>query len=93
MTPPKVTLVRWLDACQREAADSPEAIPELAELQHVGFVLAETDDILLIGMEIGAADVHPGRYRFNIPKNSILERRDVEIETAFKTRKRRGKTK
>jgi len=63
----------------------------LAELCEIGFVLAETDDILLIGMEIGAADVHPGRYRFNIPKAAILERRDMDTDKAFPAKK--GRTK
>ncbi len=88
MTPPKVTLIRWRDACQKEAIDSPpEAVPELAELLTTGFLIAENEEAVLIGMEIGAQDVHPGRYRFTIPKNAILERRDIDIEKFPKRRK------
>lgn len=77
-----VCYIRWKDACAKEAADAPEAIPELAELCEVGFLLAETDDAVLIGME-QSSDSHPGRWRLNIPKVNILERRDVPLMKAF----------
>lgn len=79
-----LTAIRWRDACQREAVDSPAPTPELAELVTVGFLIAETDDIVLVGMEWGAEDVHPGRYRFNIPKANIVERWNAPFAQAFK---------
>ena len=86
-----LTCVRWLDAQSHEAADAPEAKPELAELCEVGFVLAETDEVLLIGME-HSVDAHPGRWRLHIPKNAIVERRDVTIAQAFRKPRKRKPT-
>ena len=87
-----VTLVRWKDACSVEAADlTPRpAVPELSELSEVGFLLAENDEALLIGMESQADDTHPGRWRLNIPKSSIIERRDMSLEKAFPARRKRN---
>ncbi len=89
-----ISYIRWRDACSVEAADAPRpAVPELSELCEVGFLLAENDDAVLIGMEHQADDTHPGRWRLNVPKVSILERRDVPIERAFplgRKRKPRG---
>lgn len=88
---PTLTFIRWLDAQSHEAADSPEAKPELAELCEVGFLLAETEDVVLIGME-QSGDAHPGRWRLHIPRNAIVERRDVPLSRAFrKPRKRQPK--
>jgi hypothetical protein len=86
-----VTYVRWKDACSVEAADSTPraAVPELSELCEVGFLLAESDEALLIGMESQADDTRPGRWRLNIPKSGIIERRDVDLERAFPVRSRR----
>ena len=80
-----LTLIRWRDACQREAIDSPQpAMPELAELWTSGFLIAENTEGVLVGMEMGADDVHPGRYRFTIPKANIVERHDVSAAQAFR---------
>jgi hypothetical protein len=86
-----VTFVRWKDACSVEAAELTirPAVAELSELCEVGFLLAENDEALLIGMESQAEDTHPGRWRLNIPKSSIIERRDTELEKAFPARRRR----
>jgi hypothetical protein len=80
-----VTFVRWKDACQVEASDftSRPATPEVSELCEVGFLLAENEAALLIGMEQQADDTHPGRWRLNIPKAGIIERRDMEVDKAF----------
>jgi hypothetical protein len=85
-----VTYIRWRDACSVEAADGPRAaVPELSELCEVGFLLAENDDAVLIAMEHQADDTHPGRWRLNIPKVSIIERRDMAVEKAFPVKRRR----
>ena len=87
-----LTFLRWRDACAVEAADTPRpATPELSELCEVGFLLAENDEAVLIGMEHQADDTRPGRWRLNVPKVSIIERRDMELEKAFPVRRRRGK--
>lgn len=80
---PIVTFIRWFDACQKEAADAGEAIPEVTELVEVGFLLAETDEAVLIGMEQESEGAQPGRWRLNIPKVNIRERRDVPLAKAF----------
>lgn len=88
---PTLTWIRWLDAQSHEAADDPEAKPELAELCEVGFLLAETDTVVLIGME-QSENAAPGRWRLHIPKTAIVERRDVTVERAFrKPRQRKPK--
>jgi hypothetical protein len=81
----KITYIRWRDACSVEAtaAGVVPAKPELSELTSIGFLLAENDEAVLLGMELQDAETHPGRWRFNIPKSSIVERRDADVETAF----------
>jgi hypothetical protein len=84
-----VTYIRWRDALAHEAAsmETTPATPELAELQEVGFLLAETEDIILIGME-QSGNVRPGRWRLNIPKSAIIERRDVSLDQIRKAKKK-----
>jgi hypothetical protein len=52
--------------------------------------LAEDEHAVLVGMELQADDTVPGRYRFNIPKVAIIERRDANVEKAFVKRRGRG---
>jgi hypothetical protein len=82
--------LRWRDACAVEASDATPRppTPELAELCEVGFLLGETDDVVLIGMEISGEDTHPGRWRLNVPKNSIIERRDYQVGRGFALRRK-----
>ena len=85
-----VTFIRWHDACSVEAADvGRAAIPELSELCEVGFLLAEDEQAVLIGMEHQVDDTRPGRWRLNIPTASIIERRDMELDKAFPVRRRK----
>lgn len=90
-----VTYIRWQDACAKEAADAPEPVPELTELVEVGFLLGETDEAVLIGMEMEPdGSQHAGRWRLNIPKVNIKERKDVTVGKAFGvTRRKRPDTK
>jgi hypothetical protein len=76
-----VSFVRWKDACSVEAnsADPIAPVPQLSELCEIGFLLAENDEALLIGMEYQEDDTEPGRWRFNIPKVGIVERHDFDI--------------
>lgn len=78
-----ITMIRWRDACYLDAANGSPAKAELSELCEVGFLLHETDDAVLIGMETQMDDTHPGRWRVNIPKASIIERRDADCDSAF----------
>ncbi len=86
-----ITYIRWRDACSVEAdVPATEAVPALAELCEVGFLLAEDDEAVLIGMECAADDTAPGRWRLNIPKSGIVERHDMPV-SSIKRRKRAGK--
>ena len=89
-----VTFIRWKDAVAEEAKDGGEACAKLAELTEIGFLLHETDEAVVIGMEgPQRGEIEPGRWRLHIPKVSIVERRDVTVDRAFpvkKTRKVKG---
>jgi len=75
-----LTWIRWKDALTVEGDHHPPTA-ELAILEEVGFLLDENDEAVLIGME--SENDTPGRFRINIPKNQILERRDNEWQKAF----------
>jgi hypothetical protein len=85
-----LTIIRWRDACAVEANDiEPRAAkPELSELITTGFLLAEDEHAVLVGMELQADDTRPGRWRFNVPKVGIIERRDIEIGRGFCVRRK-----
>lgn len=80
-----ITYIKWKDALSHEAAGMEPgiAIPELAILNEVGFLLAENEDVVCIGMEMNEGQVMPGRWRLNIPKYAIIERRDVNFTKMF----------
>lgn len=82
--------LRWRDACAVEAndLDPRAAVPELAELCEVGFLLAEDAETVLIGMELSHGPIQAGRWRLNVPKASIVERRDYEIGRSFALRRK-----
>lgn len=83
-----LTYIRWKDACYRDAAEHPEAQAELAELCEVGILLHENEEAVLIGMEFSAdTSMAPGRWRLNIPKVNIIERKDVPFDTVFGVKK------
>jgi hypothetical protein len=86
-----VTLIRWRDACQDEAAapDTPLAsASRLVELLEVGFLIGEDDESVSIAMEC-EPDGSLGRWRLHIPKVNIIERRDVELKKAFPLKRHR----
>ena len=85
-----ITYVRWRDAVSEDATASSKAVAALVELCEVGFLLAETDEVVTIGMEHHCdGEVSPGRWRLHVPKVSIVERRDVEFEKAFPIRRKK----
>lgn len=89
----KVAYVRWRDACVQHAdyEDHLKPVePGLSELAEVGFLLAENDEAIVLGMEqVMDEETAPGRFRLHIPKGQIVEMRTAEIESAFKTRRRK----
>jgi len=88
----KLAYIRWKDAVSEEAS---AAVPHparagLVELQEVGFLLDETDEAVVIGMELNEDDsVQPGRWRLHIPKVSIQEMRVIDLEKAFPKRRKK----
>ena len=68
-----------------EADHGPPTV-ELALLESVGYLLAENEEGVLIGME-KAGDV-VGRYRMNIPRGQIVSMKTVELEKAFNRKAR-----
>lgn len=65
---------------------------ELAVLHEVGWLLAETDEVVCIGMELQEGETHPGRWRLTVAKKAIVERHDASFAQAFrKPRKRKAK--
>lgn len=90
--PVKLAYIRWKDAVSEEAsaAGSNPANAALVELHEIGFLLGESDEAVVIGMEFHQdTDVQPGRWRLHIPRVSIQEMRVVELEKAFPVRRRR----
>ena len=77
--------IRWRDALAVEGDHLPPTAA-LAELEEVGFLLAESEDAVLIGME--AEGPTPGRWRLNVPKAMILHMKVVEVERAFNRKAR-----
>lgn len=76
-----ITYIKWHDALADEQGTS--TVPELAVLCEVGFLLGETDKVVQIGMEWTDGRVQTGRWRLNIPKANIIERKDTTIRKAF----------
>lgn len=78
MPPPSLAfpmvLVVWRDACSESADDAPgDVVSGLVELREVGFLLAESEESITIGMEL-SEEAHPGRWRLHIPKAGIVSR-------------------
>jgi hypothetical protein len=60
------------------------------ELHEVGFLLGESGEAVVIGMEFNQdTDVQPGRWRLHIPRVSIQEMRVVDLEKAFPVKRRK----
>ena len=75
----RILYVRWRDACT-EDGETPYGTPTLAEMHEVGFFLGENEEALTIGMEMpGDATTHTGRWRLHIPKNNIIEVRELTV--------------
>jgi len=86
----KMTLIRWHDACSVEALGaSTPARAGLSDLTEVGFILDETEDAVLIGMELSNDDTDAGRWRLNIPKGQIKHRDDFEVGSDLSLKRKR----
>lgn len=92
----KIAYVSWLDATTEEANHTPSdpVKPSLCLLHEVGFLLAETEDVVVLGMELAEdKDVKPSRWRLHIPKVCIQEMKVVELASFKKVRKTKNGSK
>lgn len=91
----KLAYIRWQDAVTEYADDHPsneQPSAQLALLEEIGFIIHETDEAVLIGMELtDDVNIMPGRFRLHIPKSGILELRTIELDAAFKIKKPKKK--
>ena len=76
----KLCYLRWNDALAVEGDTGPPRA-ELATLEEVGFLLDETPEAVLIGMETHGPT--PGRWRLSVPRGQILEMRVRGLLQAF----------
>lgn len=84
----KLCYIVWRDA-QQEACEDPhrKVVPSLVELHEVGWLLAEDDDIVVIGMEMDShGEVEPGRWRLHVPKAMIQQMKVVDLAAFLKVR-------
>jgi len=87
----KVAYIRWKDAVSEEASGPGPAVAQarLVELQEVGFLLDETEEAVVIGMELSTDnEVQPGRWRLHIPRVSIQEMRVIDLDKFPKHRRK-----
>jgi hypothetical protein len=84
----KIAVIKWNDALSVEADHHPP-VAELALQTEVGFLLHETDEAVLIGMEIDTGPAIPGRWRLNIPKKMIVSMKVLDVEGIFEGKRRK----
>ena len=92
----RLVYIRWRDAMTDEGGEHPP-LAELAELEELGWLLAQTEEAIQIGMELEPqleGLTGAGRWRLTIPKSGIVEMKEVDFDWAFRTKRSRGgKTK
>ena len=79
MTSPELKILKvvWRDACSEEASHSQEdAVSGLVELVEVGWLIAESEESITLGMEISTS-AHPGRWRLHIPRVCIVSTEEL----------------
>lgn len=82
----RIAYIRWRDAMTDETGEGP-ARAELAELEAVGWIVAESPDAIQIAMEMEPQQdglSGAGRWRLTVPKVCILRMEIVEQEYAFR---------
>lgn len=82
----RVALITWRDAVALEAADDDgQAKAQVAILTECGFLIDESPEAVMIGMENheDTGDVKPGRWRLSIPRQNILKMYVVDVAKAF----------
>ena len=87
---PTIAHVIWRDACTEEAREGGPVSPDpLIELHEVGWLLAEGEDSITLGMELEADGQDPGRWRLHLPISNIISLHTMEVEEFLKKRKGR----
>jgi hypothetical protein len=82
---PKIALVEWRDAMM---VDGNQEVAELAELTEVGYLLSETEEAVMIGMEDPDGMIE-GRWHLSIPRNCITSMKTVDVEKAFNSKSKK----
>ena len=88
----QITYVKWRDACFEDADNGGPVAPGLIELDEVGWLLGETDEVVTIGLELEPDEEEipsskAGRRRLHIPyKGNIVEMRVMDLSRAFPKR-------
>lgn len=79
----RLAYIKWRDACFDSADSGGPVHPELIELDELGWLVGETEEIVTIALELepdqdGVASQRAGRTRLSIPKVNIVEMRVVD---------------
>ena len=92
----QIAYIRWRDACAEAAEDGGLVIPGLVELDEVGWLAGQDEEVVTIVMEMepnleGEPAQRPGRWRLHIPRNAIVEMRVMGLGDFLKPLRRRSK--
>lgn len=82
----KMVLITWKDAMSDYGTeeDTP-AVPELATLYTVGFLLAENSEAVQVGLEVpGHHAPSSGRWKINIPRTNIVSIQELVVKKSRK---------
>ena len=78
-----LAFIKWKDAMTDPDPHPGPVQAELYPLSEIGYLVAETDEVVTICMELDTATEHPGRFRLHIPRVNIISMKTVEVEKAF----------
>jgi hypothetical protein len=87
--------IRWKDAVNSNASHAIASLGGLAELDEVGFLLAESDETITLGTESSpGGEQTECRFWLTIPKINIVQIRRTTLGRAFpKPREKKEKRK
>lgn len=85
----KIAYIRWLDACYMDGEQVVSELDQRCELEHVGFIVKETDEAVTISTE----SIHDGRCRnpFSIRRSNIVEMRVRDHASVFRLDREKSK--
>jgi hypothetical protein len=85
MKMPLINFVRWKDA-SHSLHDAPHDYAPLKDLQEIGWLIEETDEVVKLSMEFDPDDENT-RIWLVIPKVNIVERRQFKLPRRRKPNK------